>query len=29
MLAIDGHLSSCPAKELPPPEELVRIISAR
>ena len=29
MLAIDGHLSSCPAKELPSPEELVRIIALR
>ena len=29
MLAIDGHLTSCPAKQLPPPEELMRIIAVR
>jgi uncharacterized membrane protein len=29
MLAIDSHLTSCPAKQLPPPEELVRIIAVR
>jgi AcrR family transcriptional regulator len=29
MLAIDGHLDACAAHELPPPEELVRIITGR
>jgi AcrR family transcriptional regulator len=29
MLAIDGHLGCSPAKQLPSPEELVRIVSAR